>query len=165
MAKKSDFLYREQLSSTRTEALFLALMAVFFILFLWRLHACGLDILAAVFLCLSGVFLFYAVNYRTLVIRLTDESLTLAFGVFAWSVPLKNIEDCRLDDAPFFLRMGGAGIHFLFVQKRYRASFNFLEYPSVVIALKRKAGPVRDISFSTRYPEDVLRAIRSGEKT
>jgi len=56
--------------------------------------------------------------------------------------------------------MGGAGIHFMMIRKRYRASFNFLEYPRVVIALKRKVGPVQDISFSTRRPDDVLRLIR-----
>mgnify|MGYP000900013350 CR=1 FL=1 len=35
----------------------------------------------------------------------------------------------------FFLRYGGAGIHFMSIRGRYRASFNFLEYPRVVIAL------------------------------
>jgi hypothetical protein len=57
------------------------------------------------------------------------------------------------------MRLGGAGILFMFVRKRYRASFNFLEYPRVVIALRKKAGPVQDISFSTRRPEDVIRRI------
>jgi hypothetical protein len=58
------------------------------------------------------------------------------------------------------MRMGGAGIHFMSIRKRYRASFNFLEHPRVVIAFKRKAGLVRDISFSTRHPDDVLRRIQ-----
>jgi hypothetical protein len=48
----------------------------------------------------------------------------------------------------------------MLIRKRYRASFNFLEHPRVVIALKRKVGPVRDISFSTRRPDDVLRLIQ-----
>ena len=46
------------------------------------------------------------------------------------------------------------------VRNRYRASFNFLEYPRVVIAFKKKAGLVRDISFSTRQPEEIMRLIR-----
>lgn len=58
------------------------------------------------------------------------------------------------------MRMGGAGIHFMSIRKRYRASFNFLEYPRVVIAFKRKVGPVQDISFSTRQPEKVIRLIQ-----
>jgi hypothetical protein len=58
------------------------------------------------------------------------------------------------------MRMGGAGIHFMMVRGRYRASFNFLEYPRVVIAFKKKVGPVRDISFTTRRPDDVIRLIK-----
>jgi hypothetical protein len=48
----------------------------------------------------------------------------------------------------------------MFVRKRYRASFNFLEYPRVVIAFKNKVGPVRDLSFSTSRPDDVLRFLQ-----
>jgi hypothetical protein len=130
------------------------------LLLIWRVVAGGLDILAAVFLCLFGLFLFYSVNYRTLIIRLTAESLKLTFGIFTWTVLLDNVEECRLDDIPVLMRMGGAGIHFMLIRKRYRASFNFLEYPRVVIAFKKKVGPVRDISFSTRRPDDVLRLIQ-----
>ena len=46
----------------------------------------------------------------------------------------------------------------MFVDGRYRASFNFLEYPRVVTALRGKRR-VRDISFSTRQPDEVLRLI------
>ena len=99
-------------------------------------------------------------NYRTLIIRLTSESLKLTFGIITWIVPLDIVEECCLDDIPMLLRMGGAGIHFMSIRKRYRASFNFLEHPRVVIAFKRKVGLVRDISFSTRRPDEVLRLIQ-----
>ena len=155
-----DLIYHERVSSNRTEALFLALTILFFLLLIWRVKAGSLDVLAAVFFCLFSLFFFYSVNYRTLIIRLTPESLKLTFGIFTWRVPLDNIEECRLDEIPLLMRMGGAGIHFMSIRKRYRASFNFLEHPRVVIAFKRKAGPVRDISFSTRHPEDVLRLIQ-----
>jgi hypothetical protein len=155
-----NLLYHERVTSNRTEILLLALAALFFLLLAWRVNADGLDVLAAVFLFFFVVFLFYSVNYRTLIIRLTPESLKLTFGIFTWTVALDNIEACHLDDIPLFMRMGGAGIHFMFIRKRYRASFNFLEYPRVVIEFKRKAGPVRDISFSTRHLDDVLRLIQ-----
>ncbi|MFZ2095565.1 MAG: hypothetical protein WAV05_02895 [Anaerolineales bacterium] len=48
----------------------------------------------------------------------------------------------------------------MMIRKRYRASFNFLEYPRVVIALKRKVGPVQDISFTTRRPDDVIQQLQ-----
>ena len=155
-----DLIYNERVSSNRTEVLFLALTIIFFLLLIWRVNADGLDVLAAVFFFFSVFFLFYLMNYRTLLIRLTAESLNLTFGIFTWKVPLDNVEECHLDSLPLLMKYGGAGIHFMFIRNRYRASFNFLEYPRVVIALRRKAGPVRDISFSTRRPDDVLRLLQ-----
>ncbi|MGD9028718.1 MAG: hypothetical protein PVG25_02785 [Anaerolineae bacterium] len=155
-----DLIYEEKLSSNRTEALFIGLTILFLLLLIWRVSAVSLDVLAVVFLCLSVLFLFYAVNYRTLVIRLTPASLVLKFGIFPWTVSLDNVEAASLDDVPFLMRMGGAGIHFMSIRGRYRASFNFLEYPRVVIAFKTPVGLVRDISFSTRQPGEVIRLIR-----
>lgn len=156
---RCDDSHNERISSVRTEALFLALTILFFTLFVWRVSD-GSPALGVVFLCFCVFFLFYSVNYRTLTIHLTPESLKLKFGIFAWVVPVANIEECRLDELPTLMRYGGAGIHFMSIRGRYRASLNFLEYPRVVIALRRKIGPVRDISFTTRRPDDVLRRIR-----
>ncbi len=144
--------YHEQLSSGRTQALFWALALTGLGVFGARWALARVDGLALIGLAAFGVFLFYALNYRTLVIRLTAAELRLTFGVFTWRVPLENVADCQVDVLPALLRYGGAGIHFMFVRGRYRASFNFLEYPRVVVALRRPAGPVRDISFSTRRP-------------
>jgi hypothetical protein len=151
--------YQERVSSNRTEVLFLALTIIFFVLLIWRRSAAGLDTFAAVFFFFV-VFFFYSMNYRTLIICLSSESLKLKFGLFTWTVALVNIEACNRDDVPVFMRMGGAGIHFMFIRKRYRASFNFLEYPRIVVAFKNKTGLVRDISFSTRRPDDLLRLIK-----
>ena len=152
-------MYNEKVSSTRTEMLFVALTLLFFLLLIWRMSIGSLDFIAAVVFCLFGVFFFYAVNYRTLIIHLTSESLKLTFGIFTWNVPLDNVESCCLDDIPILMRMGGAGIHFMNIGHRYRASFNFLEYPRVVITLRKKVWLVQDISFSTRRPDDVIRLI------
>ena len=155
-----NYIYTERVSSKRTEALFVGLTLLFATLLSRRLVAGRRGVLTAVFFFLASFFCFYALNYRTLTIRLTSSTLTLTFGLFTWHVPLANIESCRLDDIPLLLRMGGAGIHFMLVRGRYRASFNFLEYPRVVIAFKQKIGPVQDISFSTRQPDDVLRHLQ-----
>jgi hypothetical protein len=155
-----DLIYTERISSNKTEALFLALTILFLSLFIWRVNAVGLDVLVVVLFCFFAFFLFYSLNFRTLVIHLTSQALELTFGIFTWIVPLDNVEACFLDDLPILMRMAGAGIHFFFFRKRYRISFNFLEYPRVVIAFKRKVGPVRDISFSTRQPDEALRLIQ-----
>jgi Ca2+/Na+ antiporter len=158
--KNNQLLFTEEISSGRTEMLFWGLAIVCLVLFAWRMSAAGVEALGIVFLCLFLVFLFHAVNYRTLVIRITQESLQLRFGVFTWKEQLDNIAECALDEMPWVMRMGGAGIHFMFIRKRYRASFNFLEYARVVIALRSRRGLVRDLSFSTRQPQVVLRVLR-----
>ena len=88
-----DLIYNERVFSNKTEGLFLALTTLFFLLLTWRVNAGNVDLLAAVFFCLFGLFLFYSVNSRTLIIRLTPESLKLTFGIFTWIVPLDNVED------------------------------------------------------------------------
>jgi len=160
MNKNTDSLYYEKVSSQKTEALFVMLMAAFLLLFIWRINSSGWNGLAVVFFFLSVFFLFYSVNYRTLIIRITPETLKLSFGIFTWTVPFDNVESCDLDELPVLMKYGGAGIHYMLIRKRYRASFNFLEHPRVVIVFKQKVGPVMDISFSTRQPEEILRIIQ-----
>jgi len=159
MATGKDNAYFEEVSSRRTGLLFIVLTVLFFLLFAWRMNVSGWNGLTVAFLVLSCLFLFYVVNYRTLVINITPKFLKLKFGIFTWTIPLDNVENCKLDELPSFMKYGGAGIHFMMIRNRYRASFNFLEYPRVLIAFKRKVGPVRDISFSTRRPDEVLQAI------
>lgn len=156
-----ELIYTEKVSSHRTEVLFLMLTLLFFMLFLWRVNSADLDILAVIFLCVSGVFIFYSLNYRTLTIRLGSKSLKLTFGIFRWSVPLDNVENCSLDNIPMLKRLGGAGIHFMSIRNRYRVSFNFLEYPRVVVAFKKQTGLVKDLSFSTRRPDEVISLIQA----
>jgi hypothetical protein len=156
-----NLIYEERVSSDWTESLFLGLTIFFFLLLIWCISTDGPDILSAAFFFFFVFFFIYAVNYRTLIIRLTPESLKLKFGIFTWTIPLDNVGECRLDDLPMLMRYGGAGIHFMFIRKRYRASFNFLEHPRVVIGFNRKVGIVRDISFSTRRPDDVIRLLQN----
>lgn len=156
---EEDLIYTETVSSNKTEVLFLTLTAVFLFLFIWRERVVGLDTLAIIFLCFFALFVFYSLNYRKLLIQFTSDFLRLKFGVFTWTVPWNNIEHAHLDEISPMMRYGGAGIHFMMIDQRYRASFNFLEYPRVVVALKKKAGLVRDISFSTGKPDVILRLI------
>mgnify|MGYP001146975263 CR=1 FL=1 len=160
-------IYHEQLSSSKTTALFLVLTILFACTFVWRLLAVSMDWVAILLLVLACFFLFYTVNYKTLGILIRKEYLILKFGVFSWRIPLSNIDSFRLDDdIPWLMRNGGAGIHFMFVHGRYRASFNFLEHPRLVISFKDKVGPIVDLSFSTGRPDKILshldEVIRSG---
>lgn len=156
-----DILYDEEISSYRTSALFFALALIFFLLMFWRTNIAGFDFWSGLFIFLTLVFLFYTINYWILHIQINLRFIKLRFGVFTWRVLLDNIARCSLDEIPGLMKYGGAGIHFMVVGSRYRASFNFLEYPRVVIQLKRKKGLVQDISFSTRNPQQVLHLIQA----
>jgi hypothetical protein len=154
-----NLLYEERLSSGRTTALFLTLALIS--LALWKAlpGAGGPGWLIGLFGFLFGMFAFYTLNYRTLVIRITRQALTLTFGLFRWVVPVDNITSCSRDELAPLERNGGAGVHFMMVRGRYRANLNLLEYSRLVIAFKEKVGPVRDLSFSTRRPDEVMRSL------
>lgn len=152
-------LFEETVSSKWTTALFITLTVLCGALVLCRVPNRGWDLPGILFAILALVFLFYIFNYRRLLIRLTHQELELKFGIFTYKIPVENIQDCQLDDPPWYYKYGGAGIHFYSLEGRYRASFNFLEHPRVVVALRRKAGLIREISFTTRHPHQVLRLI------
>ena len=159
---KHNIKYMERVISNKTSFLFIAFTVLFFALSLWRFISDGFNVLTGVFIFFSIFFLFYTINYRTLVIELTDESLKLSFGVFKWTIPINNILDCQLDDnLPLFMKYGGAGIHFIFIKKKYRASFNFLEYPRILISLKKKSGLVRYLSFTSTNPDMLMQQIQA----
>ena len=155
----NDRTYTETITSRRTQALFVALTLLFLSLLVWRATSTGLGILAIAFCCLSVLFLFYSLNYRKLVLRLTPEALKLEFGIFTWAIRLDTIGDCHIDDLSLWW-IGGAGIHFRFVRGSYRAHLNFLEHPRVVLRLEKRRRLVREVAFSTRRPEEVLRFLR-----
>ena len=154
-----EVVYTEELSSSKTEALFITLTVIFLLLSIWRWTVTGLSTWTIVFLCFFAFFLFYSLNYRWLKIHLTPDTLQLTFGIFTWRIAISNIKNCYLDEDSLW-RFGGAGIHFMWIKGKYRAFFNFLEYPRVVVTFKEKKGPVREIAFSTKEPERVMEIIQ-----
>lgn len=158
-----DKKYFERLSSLRTEVLFIGLSLLFFVFFYTRSRVTGWDGWSITFFCLFLMFLFYLINYRVLIIKIENDLLKLNFGLFTWKIALENIERTFVDPTSLW-RIGGAGIHFTLLGGRYRAMFNFLEYPRVVIALNRKKGPVQDIAFSTRHPDEVMALLQRPKK-
>jgi hypothetical protein len=154
-----DLIYEERLSSWRTEAVFVALSVLFLALLTWRLIVSGFGAIAALYLFLSILFVFYALNYRILAICISTEGLQLKFGLFGWTIPWSAVAEAHLDKSSLW-RIGGAGIHFSMIGGRYRAMLNFLEHPRIVIKLKKKRGPIRDVAFSTERPNEILYIVK-----
>lgn len=155
-----EVIYREDVRSIKTEQLFILLALAFFALGLWRFSAVGFKFVPGLFIILGMFFAFYIVNYRVLKITITDQGLRLKFGLISWNTDFENIKECLLDDAPEIIKYGGAGVHFAFVQGEYRAFYNFLEYPRILVRFELKQGWVKALVFSTRNPETIIELLQ-----
>ena len=155
-------LYTEKIQSKRTTLLFIVLTLVFAGLAYWRVISKSSDNVFSLLSLFAVFFFFYSINYRTLIITISPEKVLLKFGIFKWTVPISNIDSCELDNnLPAGKKYGGAGIHFFVTEKRYRISFNFLEYERVVLRLKTPRGLVKDVSFTTCTPHEVIQIIQN----
>ena len=150
-----EHIYTEKLQSSLTTFLFVDLALIFLVLFGWRVTTVGWKFTPGLFLFLGVFFLFYVFNYRTLRIQISEEALVLKFGLVRWRTELVNIHDCAPDDPPLWIKYGGAGVHFAMVHGIYRAFFNFLEGPRILVTFKENQGPVKALSFSTRQPDQI----------
>ena len=156
----TDKIYFEELRSTKTSLLFQGLMLLFLGLFAWRVEVVGFRAGPIIFLSLAFFFAFYVLNYRTLKIRIDNEMIYLKFGLVRWRTRLSNVARCGLDDSSLLIKYGGAGVHFAFTKGKYRAFYNFLEGPRVLVSFYQKQGWVQELVFSTRNPDQVLDLIR-----
>ena len=155
-----EFIYTEKLQSNITTGLFVFLAAFFLALFGWRVTTVGWKFTPGLFLFLALFFLLYVFNYRTLRIMISEETLYLRFGLVRWRTKLNNIRQCNLDEPPVWIKYGGAGVHFAMVLGTYRAFFNFLEGPRVLVTYKEKQGLVQALCFSSYQPERVLEILK-----
>jgi len=138
----------------------MAIAALFLASLTWRLMVSGFGAMAGLFLFLSILFIFYVFNYRTLIIRISEEGLLLKFGVFRWNVPWSAVAEANPDNSSLW-RIFGAGIHFSIIGGRYRAMLNFLDHPRIVVKLRENRGLVRDLAFSTGRPDEILRIVKN----
>jgi hypothetical protein len=155
----STLLYNEKVRSNFTTVFFVVLALIFFALFAWRYSGVGLRFAPGLFAFLGLFFSFYVINYRVLKITLTDQALMLGFGLVGWKTDLDNIAQATLYDPPFWIKYGGAGVHFSSVEGLYMAFYNFLEYPRILVRFHKKQGPVQALVFTTRQPDQILNIL------
>ena len=151
-----ETIYIEEIQSRITSGLFAGLAVLFLALFGWRVSRVGWQFTPGLFLFLGIFFLLYVFNYRTLSISIFDDLLLLQFGLVRWKVPVRNIQSCDRYDPPWWIKYGGAGVHFVLVEGVYQAFFNFLDGPRVLVTFKEKQGWVGALSFTTNRPSQVL---------
>jgi len=96
---------------------------------------------------------FLLTNFRVLVIRITSQSITVAYGLIKRTIPWGDIEEGFLDSSSP-LGYGGWGARIARVEGRWRLAFNVIGAPGVVLRLRK--GRAREFMFSTKNPEQVL---------
>lgn len=101
-------------------------------------------------------FLVITINYFRLTIKIDHERLTVGYGVSKSKISWDNIEDCYLDETSS-LWYGGWGSRLGRVDGKWRAVYNVIGGPRVVVSLKE--GWIREVAFSTKDPEEVMEKI------
>ena len=99
---------------------------------------------------------FLIANFRVLAIRITDQSVTVAYGLIKRTISWGDIEEGFLDSSSP-LGYGGWGVRIARVEGRWRLAFNVIGASGVVLRLRK--GRVREFMFSTKNPEKVLGII------
>jgi len=155
----SNPLYSEKVRSVFTTVFFVILALIFLALFTWRYSVVGLRFSPGLFAFLGLFFCFYVINYRVLKITITDQALKLGFGLVGWRTELENIAHVSQYDPPFWIKYGGAGVHFAMVDGEYMAFYNFLDNPRILVRFHQKQGPVKALVFTSSQPDQILEIL------
>lgn len=99
---------------------------------------------------------FLVANFRVLTIRITGQSVTVAYGLIKKTILWGDIEEGFLDSSSP-MSYGGWGARIARVEGRWRLAFNVIGASGVVLRLRK--GRAREFMFSTRDPEQVLAII------
>ena len=111
---------------------------------------------ALMFVVMSAIAI-VVTSFRKLTIRLTSQSITVAFGMFRRTMLWGDIEHCSRDESSS-LAYGGWGIRIARVRGKWRLVYNVAGHPSILLGLR--SGRFREFVFSTDNPEQVLETIR-----
>ena len=95
-----------------------------------------------------------SINFITLRIRITAQTLTVSYGVFRDIVPLTTITGAYPDTVRSILPCGGWGIRFGRYAGQWRKVYNAIGYQNVVVRLTGRR--ITELAFATREPEKVL---------
>ena len=104
------------------------------------------------------VFLILTINFAFLSITMTNESITVGFGMIKHKTQLTNIAECAPDDVSS-INYGGFGIRIAKIEGKKRLVYNTIGTPRIVISLKEGRFP--EFVFSTKNPEEVINVIRA----
>jgi len=161
----ADELYEENLPFpliTVVMVIILLIALLMFVLFLVQLIAGPIgntpapDWFYLVMFIIMSATTFLIANFRVLVIRITGQLVTVAYGLMKRTIPWGDIEE-GFPDSSSPLGYGGWGDRIARIEGRWRLAFNVIGASGVVLRLRK--GRVREFMFSTKNPQQVLDII------
>jgi hypothetical protein len=109
------------------------------------------------YLIMALLFMGITYLFGRLTIKMTPASISVGYGLLRQSFNWDNVEGCFLDETSAF-QYGGAGLRMARIGGKWRIIYNVVESPRVVLSLKE--GRFKEVVFSTRHPEEVMKTIK-----
>ena len=152
-------IYEEKVFAKGMTAIMAPIAALFLILALYQIMIGPIGDTPAptwFFLIVFILFLGLVINFSRLAIRITDQSISVGYGLIKHSMPLENVDECTLDEASA-VRYGGFGIRVTRVKGKNRLGYITVGSPRIVLTLK--TGKFQEFTFSTKNPEELMNEI------
>ncbi len=109
-------------------------------------------------LMMAVILLAITINFSRMKIKIDNEGIFIIYGVIKKKIPWKNVKDFSLDEGSP-VKYGGWGIRFWRVKGNFRFIYNIAAGDRIVISLKSSF--VKEIVFSTKNPEKVMKIIKT----
>ncbi len=106
----------------------------------------------AMFVLFAGIS-YLVTGLRKLTISITSQVITVAFGIFKYTISWDNVEGCYLDKNPG-IAYGGWGVRIGRTKGKSVLVYSVISSPRVILELRQ--GRFGQFAFSTKHPDDVM---------
>lgn len=153
-------IYEEKILSKWMAAIFASITIIMLFLLVYQILVNPLGSRPAptwFYLIMALLFVGIAFVFGRLTIRMTPASISVGYGPLGQSFNWDNVEGCFLDKTSA-VQYGGAGLRMAKVGGNWRIIYIVVESPRVVLSLRE--GRFKEVVFSTRHPEEVMKTIK-----
>ena len=154
-----DIIYEETVYLTWLIISFILLFGFLLFILFYQMLVIPSELSSVITIVLIIVLLLsiFSVNFLILRIKITQEYLSVASGIFKHITPFRDIIDCHVDEDPT-LKFNGYGIRYgRFNGERIQGYV--MGDPKVIIALNK--GKYRHFVFTTKNPQEVCKLIKT----
>lgn len=153
---ESGIIYSERFAAKGFIAILGSVSIVILVLMLFHVMMESLEPFlpwALFYVMMFFLFFILTLGFSAFSITLTDETITVGFGIKKSRISLDNVSGIQMDEHSA-IRYGGFGIRVARVEGDVTLVYNTLGTPRCVLSLKE--GKFSRIVFSTKKPEEVI---------